>query len=135
LEEEGILGDGVIFSQEELGKASNNTNIHIQNFQGILGNVSNSTITQDLDMTIQRGDFEGLAAFLASKGVNEEEISELAEAVKVDLKPVSKNNFGEKVGGWVGKMIGKAASGTWKISVDVGTKLLANAIWAYYGFK
>ena len=58
LEGEGILGDGLTFTQEEKEKAAASTNIHIDTFQGILGNVSHSEVHQNLEMTVKRGDFD-----------------------------------------------------------------------------
>lgn len=132
LEEEGILGEGLSFSAQEKDKAQANPNINIQNFQGILGNVSNSSISQDVRMSIQTGDFKSLAEILEAKGISTEDIKELKKAIATDPIPQS-GTLGEKVGAWLGKMIGKAASGVWKIGVDVATNLLSAAIWAYYG--
>jgi len=135
LEQEGIMGDGMSFSEKEKQKALTSTSIHIAgNFQGVLGNVNNSTVRQNLTMTVQKGDFNSLSDFLSEKGLSTEDIEELKDAIAVDLVPQSKT-LGEKVGAWLGKMIGKAASGAWTIGVDVATNLLASAIWAYYGIK
>ena len=133
LEEEGILGEGLSFSYDEKEKAQNSQNITIQNFQGILGDVSDSTVTQSLNMNIKQGDFEGLAGFLKSKGIDEKDISALKKAVTDDPKPVSSKSFGEKVGGWIGNMISKAATGAWDISVQVAGTILTKAISMYYG--
>lgn len=40
--------------------ATDNTNIHIGNFQGILGDVTNSQIQQNNTLTVQQNDFESL---------------------------------------------------------------------------
>jgi hypothetical protein len=135
LEQEGIIGDGMSFSKKEKEKALTSTNIHIAgNFQGVLGNVNNSDVTQNLNMTVQKGDLNSLSDFLSKKGISSEDIEELKTAIATDPKPQSET-FGEKVGAWLGKMVSKAASGAWKIGVDVATSLLASAIWAYYGIK
>jgi hypothetical protein len=134
LEEEGILGEGMSFSKEEKEKALTSTSIHIENFQGILGNADNSTVTQNLTMTVQKGDFNSLSSFLSKKGISAEDIEELKKAIDVDPKPTSQS-LGENVGVWLGKMVGKAVSGVWKIGVDVATNLLTSAIWAYYGIR
>jgi hypothetical protein len=47
LEEEGIVGDGLSFSREEKTIAASNPNIRIDNFQGILGDVHQSRVTQE----------------------------------------------------------------------------------------
>lgn len=133
LEQEGILGEGMSFSKEEKGKAQGNPSIRIENFQGILGNVSDSTISQDLDISIQSGDINSLSDFLSKKGISKEDIEELKKAINIDPKPVSSKSFGEKVGGWIGNMISKAATGAWDIGIQVAGTILTKAISMYYG--
>lgn len=134
LEQEGITGEGMSFSKKEKEKALESASIHIENFQGILGNSNNSTVTQNLTMIVQKGDFNSLSDLLSKNGVSKEEIEELKNAIDADPKPQSKT-FGEKVGAWFGKMVSKAASGVWNIGIDVATNLLASAIWTYYGIR
>ena len=50
LEEEGILGEGLSFSEEEKQKAATSTQIRIENFQGILGDVAH--VLNQLEMEI-----------------------------------------------------------------------------------
>jgi len=133
LEEEGILGEGLSFSPKEKEKAQSNPNISIQHFQGILGNVAYSSITQDFKMSIQTNDFKSLADFLKSHSVSKEDISELENAIQDDPKPISSDKLGEKVGGWIGNMISKAATGAWDIGVQVARTILTKAISMYYG--
>jgi hypothetical protein len=133
LEEEGILGEGLTFSHEEKQKAQGNPSINIGQFQGILGNVADSNVTQNLEMSVQSGDFEALAEFLENKKVSKEDISELKKAIESDPQPESNNKFGEKVSSWIGKMIKKAASGAWQISITTAGNILSTAIKTYYG--
>jgi hypothetical protein len=135
LEEEGILGEGLTFSHEEKQKAQGNPSINIGQFQGIFGNISDSNVTQNLEMSIQPGNFKTLSSFLRSKGVGKEDISELEKAVGSDSKPESANAFGEKVSSWIGKMVKKAASGAWQVSITTAGNVLAAAIKAYYGLS
>ena len=134
LEEEGITGDGVSFSEEEKKKAENNQTIHIENFQGILGNVTGSTVNQDNTINIQQADFESLTRFLESKGVEQDDIEELKKAVKEETSIESSERFGSKVSAWIGKIMSKAASGTWKIGVSVASQVLTAALKQYYGY-
>jgi len=133
LENDGILGKGMSFTTEEKERAFRNQEININNFQGILGNVSDSAVSQKLDMNINRGDFDGLSQFLKSNGIKKEDIAELKKALKSEPKPLASGNFGEKVSQWIGDMMSKAASGIWKIAVGAAGTLLTKAIWAYYG--
>ena len=134
LESEGILGEGMTFTQKEKERAINSPNIRIDNFQGILGNVNQSTISQNLTQTVKRGDFESLRERLESAGIGRTEIQELKEAIQTDGEPKSEKELGSNVSGWIGKMVSKAADGSWKIALGAGGNLLATAIKAYYGF-
>jgi hypothetical protein len=138
LESEGILGDGIAFSEEEKQKASSSTIIqHVENFhfQGVLGSITDSNLTQNLQMTIQKNDLDGLKNYLSSMKIEKPDIDELEKALQSDPAPSSPNKFGEKVSAWIGKMTGKAASGGWDISIAVAGQILADAISAYYGIK
>lgn len=138
LESEGILGDGISFSDDEKHKASSSTIIqHVENFnfQGVLGSVINGNLTQNLKMTVQKNDLNSLHDYLSSLNIKKTDIDELEEALKSDPHPRKTKKFGDKVSNWIGKMVGKAASGGWDISVAVAGQLLADAISAYYGIK
>jgi hypothetical protein len=133
LEDEGIVGEGMTFSPEERERAAASTQIHIGNFQGVLGDVSHSQITQDLDMSVSAHDFGTVRNCLASKGVEEDDIAELEAAIQADPQPKRTGNFGPKVSGWMGKMISKAASGAWNIGTGAAGNLLTTVLASYYG--
>ncbi len=133
LESEGILGRNLTFSDDEKRRAASSTEIRIENFQGVLGNVKHSTLTQNLQMTINKGDFASLRRYLKSLGLNEVDIHELEQAVRSDPTPAQSGNFGSRVSQWVGKMVSKAAAGAWDIAVGTAGNLLATAISSYYG--
>lgn len=133
LETEGILGEDMSFSGEEKKKATNNPEIRIKNFQGILGSVVNSSITQDMHLDVRKDDLSSLLKYLSSQGIEEEELTELGKAIQADPKPKSKDNLGRQVSAWIGKMVQKAASGVWKIGLTAAGNILAKAICAYYG--
>ena len=139
LEEEGILGEGMTFTNKEKDKAKEDSNININvrdihSFQGILGGVEQSSVTQNLKMSVKQNDFNSLSEYLMSNSVPEEDIIELKEAINIDPSPEKKGVFGNKVSNWIGKMISKSASGTWQISAGAAGNLLAKAISTYYGF-
>jgi len=136
LEEQGILGEGMRFSPEEKAIAMSNPSIHIGgNFQGILGDVSGSTVSQSLNMSIKAGDFNGLKQRLTEAGITPDDLLSLKVALEADPKPNSSSEFGPKVSDWIGTMMGKAASGAWKVTLDTAGKLIPTAIAAYYGLK
>lgn len=134
LESQGILGEGLTFSNAEKIKASSTTSIRIENFQGVLGNIENSSVAQNLDLSINKGDFEGLQKKLKKLGVEQNDINELKTAFEHELEIKEREKFGEKVGTWIGKMVHKAAIGSWDIGIAVAGNVLATLIAKYYGF-
>jgi len=139
LESQGILGDGLVFSKEEKAKATLTPSINIHNFQGVLGNVSESSLSQDLTMSVGKGDVEDLIRKLAEQGVQEEDLAELREAIAQESTIAPDGSLGQRTSGWIGRMASKALSGTWAIgkTIGVGTasKILAEAIMSYYGHQ
>jgi hypothetical protein len=107
-----------------------NTTIHGGNV-GPVGNNAGASIT----ITVNQGDRVRLREELAKHGVDEADILEL-EAALVD-EPTAKDakSFGPKVAGWMGKMVGKAASGAWTVGVNVGTTVIQAALLGYYGLS
>ena len=95
----------------------------------IVGTTHDSVVIQGL----QSGDFDALSEALASSGVETQDLEELRKAIEADPKPSEANAFGPKVSEWVATMIGKAASGSWKVGIGAGGSLLAGAIAKYYG--
>lgn len=110
------------------------TNISINNFQGILGNIDHSKVTQNLEVVVEKGDFESLGKKLSDLKVEQEDINELQAAIESEPVMNEKAKFGQKVGGWIGKMVQKAAVGAWEISVNTAGNILAILIAQYYGF-
>jgi len=112
------------------------THIFHNNFFGTVGNVaSGQDIEQSATVNVHQGDFDSLADFLKSHGIDDADIRELREAIKADPTPKRDGNFGNKVAGWMGKMLGKAASGAWHVTLDVGSKMLSEALSKHYGLK
>lgn len=95
----------------------------------IVGTASESTITFDIGIN----DFASLERVLIENGVHPEDIAELRSSVESEPKAIAKDKFGPRVSAWIGKMIGKAAEGSWKIGLGAAGNLLAQAITKYYG--
>lgn len=133
LESQGILGDGLHFSAEERKIATDNQAINIQNFQGVLGNVSGGSVAQTMSMIVKPGSFDSLANYFRAQGVADENIQELEAAVTSDPEVSQPGGFGPKVSEWIGKMASKAADGSWNISIGAAGSLLATAITKFYG--
>ncbi len=95
----------------------------------LMGIASGSSIT----FNITTNDFASLAHALRQEGLSDRDIKELEDAVKSDNKPIDGGKFGPKVSSWVGKMMRKAADGSWGIGIGAAGNLLAQAIAKYYG--
>jgi hypothetical protein len=132
LESEGILGEGLQFTTKEKELANMSTTITIDNFQGVLGDVSNSSLNQDLEINITKNAFNELEKFLKDNSVVQEDVDNLKECIELD-GPVESGSFGEKVSGWIGRMVSKSAEGSWGVSIATAGNLLAGAIAKYYG--
>lgn len=133
LEEDGILGKGLKFSEKEKEAAMSVNHFNIQNMQGVAGNVTGGTINQNNQMNIQKMDFDSLAKHLSENKVNFSDIQALQEAIELDPTPTEPNKLGSNVSSWIGNMIGKAANGSWDVSIAVAGTLLAEAITKFYG--
>ena len=127
---DGVIGEGMTFSAEEKQRAQ--SSITIENFQGIIGDVSRSTVTQNILM-VRKGDFASLRAYLSEHGVDAEDIDDLERAIDADPMPATSESFGDKVSAWVGKMVSKAATDAWQIGIGAAGSLLGKALGAYYG--
>jgi hypothetical protein len=139
LESQGILGNGIVFSQKEKEKATSTPSINIHNFQGVLGDVSESSLIQDLSISVVKGDIEELIRKISEQGVQEDDLADLREAVALEPRIAPGDSLGQRTSDWIGRMTSKALSGTWAIgkSIGVGTasKILSEAIMSYYGLK
>jgi hypothetical protein len=131
LESKGIVGNGMTFSQDEQKKAAN---INIGSFQGILGDVSHSSVSQNLEMNVTRNDFDSLREMLLGMKLPEEEVTNLKAALESDAPPKEKGHLGKRVSEWFGGVAGKIASGAYKLTVDAALQHITTGIWRYYGF-
>ncbi len=136
-EEAGIIGEGMSFSSDEKKQADGLKNITIENFQGVLGNVTDSTVNQTNTIKIEKNNFESLAKHLKDDlGVEFSDIGNLQNAIEEDAKVISPDNgsYGAKVSEWIGYMVGKAASGTWSVGIGAAGGFLGTALGKFYGF-
>tara|TARA_Y100000588_G_scaffold354264_1_gene408375 strand:- start:1243 stop:2127 length:885 start_codon:yes stop_codon:yes gene_type:complete len=133
LEKQGITGKDMGFTPEEKKIAQTSQAVHIENFFGNFGDISNSQITQEFTTTIEKNNFDTLSEYLSSKGISKEDIANLYKALNEDPYPTSSTKLGKKVSSWLGNMISKAASGVFSIGIDTFTTILVTAINKYYG--
>ncbi len=95
----------------------------------LVGTASNSTFNLNFSV----GDFAGLRHFLLEHGVPEEETQLLEKAIAQEEEPVTDAGFGPHISDWISRMVAKAASGSWNISVGAAGGLLAQALGKFFG--
>lgn len=106
----------------------------------IQGDVANlmagsQTITYDTKITVVQNDLDSLKEYLASLGIGEPDLKELDQAIQEDAQSGVKGSLGNKVKGWMGKMISKAGSSTWNVATSAAANILIKALSRYYGFE
>lgn len=84
-------------------------------------------------MTVTPGKFASLASYLRAQGVDETDISALEDAVRNDPEPKGTEKFGSGVSGWIGRMVGKAAEGSWGVAIGTAANMLGKALTKFYG--
>lgn len=89
-------------------------------------------IDQSLKKVIN-GDLKSLTKHFQDLGVAGEDIEALKNAIISDLSPVD-DKPGMRVSQWIGRMVSKAATGVWKVSLEVAPKLIMEGLKAYYGW-
>lgn len=132
LEKQGILGEGQTFSEEEMSIAKNNQNIHINNFQGVMGDVTSSDVNQNLNMDVRIGNMDELTLALRKLELPEQDIDELKSAIQDDGSIENSGTFGTKVNAWISKMVEKALSGSCKIAAETAVAVLTDYLKKYY---
>ncbi len=101
------------------------------------GNVVNTGSHSALNITtsIQKNDFVSLSKLLADNGMAEEDIAALQSVIDTEKPDLQNKTFGQKVNGWIKKMLDKSLDASWKIGIGAAGKLLADSIQQYYGMK
>jgi hypothetical protein len=97
----------------------------------VVGNSQNSL----LNINVTANNFKSLEATLKQHAVSNDDLQELQAAIADDPHPTEKNKFGPRVSSWIGKMAKMAAEGLWNTTLDVGTKVLVEALTKYYGLS
>ncbi|MBO2678461.1 hypothetical protein I6M56_06230 [Shewanella algae] len=132
LERKNILGSGMSFTLQEKQKAKIMTINVNGNFQGILGDVSQSEVTQTFNNSIQ-GDLEALVEALKQHKVADTDIDELKSAITVDGEVVTKaDEYGPEVTSWFKRMMNKAIDGSWQVSIATAGNILGTVLNGYY---
>ncbi|KAA3507690.1 hypothetical protein [Agrobacterium rosae] len=125
----GEIGGMTIKDEDTKKEVSQIFNNSIYGSVGIVGNSNHSTV----NIQINSGNFNDLSNTLSSNGVTEADITELRTILDDEHAIGADKQFGPGVKGWLGKMVGKAASGAWNVGIGAGGALLEAALLQYYG--
>ena len=129
LEENNVTGEDLDNRTVKTDVARNLFHIYIYGDQNIVA--TGEQVTQHVT-TVQQGDAESLLSCLRSLNVDDADLNQLQDAIENE-STASEGEYGPKVKAWLGEMVAKAATGTWKVGLEAGTKMLADALNQYYG--
>ena len=82
--------------------------------------------------SVQKGDIESLLGCLRELEVEDGDLKDLKSAVAAE-PDATVGGYGPKVRAWLGGMVSKAATGNWKVGVEIASKTLTDALNGYYG--
>ena len=127
----------VVNSENAIRSVPNDTVTHL--FQTIIHGGQNIVATgtnfeQKSTQQIGANDRVSLMNCLESLGIDRDSLAELENAIKQDGDR-RKNEFGEQVKSWIGKMVVKAVDGTWKVALSTAPRVLQEALSRYYGWN
>ena len=83
--------------------------------------------------SVEKGDIQSLLRHLRGFKVDDDALSDLETAISAEPEAPD-GKYGPKVMAWVGEMISKAVTGTWKVAVESAPKVLTDALNGYYGY-
>ena len=129
LQESEITSDDLDNRKVEPGAVRNLFNITIYGGHNVVagGEHVNQQVTP-----VEKGDIASLFNRLRELEVDDDALSDLETAVTAD-PDAPEGKYGPKVQAWLGAMISKAVSNTWKVGVETGSKMLTDALNSYYG--
>lgn len=113
----------------------NLTQIFNTQIGGHVGNVANggSGISQQATVNVEAGDCETLRRYLQSLGLREADLDGLQ--ADLDTARVAGTGMEGNPSNWVGKLLGKAASGVAGVGAEIAAGGIAKAIAAYLGLS
>lgn len=99
------------------------------------GNVINTGNKNQIEnnVTMYKGNIDRFAKELQKQGLDEGDIKEITEIVKLEKPNEETGRLGEKANGWIAKIINKSLNGVGKIATGISANLLATFIKQYYG--
>lgn len=106
-----------------------------QTFYGGTNNLVGNAINSTVSFSTQQISSIDLRKVLETNGVASVDIEQLIQALSDEPKVETVGRFGPKVSEWIGKMLGKAADGSWNIALGAAGNLLASVIGKWYGIS
>ena len=119
---------------DSLIKPTKVTQIFETTVLGGYANVIGTTQESHINIEVRSNDLSSLEKHLQEIKVPKRSIAELKEILNNESHPTTSERVGPRVNHWIAKMVTKAAEGSWKVSIAVASKLLADAISKFYGF-
>jgi hypothetical protein len=137
------LLDAMLALEKEIGTETRIEKIDNRKIATMMNNIINNSgdgnilntgneVQIKATITINKGNKEQLRDKLLTHSVPEADVAELIEVVDEEL-PDRNGSYGLKVTKWVGRMMAKAADGSWQIGIEAAGSLIAEALKAYYG--
>jgi AbiTii len=118
---------------EKVSQIVHNT---IYNYGGSANVASGSShVTQNASANIRKNDMRDLVDYLRSIDITDGDLQDLKAALESEVRRPERGRWGPKVSGWIGRMVSKAASGAWRISVEAAPELITKALSSYYGWS
>lgn len=132
LDQNNIILEGIEMNEENRKKARQKFEVNVY---GNNNNIASGTnFTQNIS-GISKNDLDGLLSYFRENKIEETDLQELKNSIQTDeTENLSDKTFGQKVSKWIGKMITKAANGTWNIGLQIAPSLITNALNAFFGF-
>ena len=129
LQERNITSEDLDNRTVEPGAVRNLFNITIYGDRNIVA--SGEYVNQQVN-PVEKGDIDSLLSCLRQLEVDNDDLTDLEAAVSAEPDAPG-GQYGPRVRAWLGGMIFKAASRTWKIGVETASKVLTDALNGYYG--
>ncbi len=98
--------------------------------------ISNENSIQNITLTInnQQNNIEELKNVLRENGIEENDITDLEQAIISETPDVEKKTYGEKVKCWIKNITAKAVDGSLQIALPTVTNLITEVLKKHYGF-
>ena len=106
-------------------------NVFFTNVYGSQNDVAvGENVSKETRLVI-KDDRPSLLDHLRQQGISETDLQALEQALSSE-PTASRRELGPKVNSWIGRMVGKAASGAWKIAVEAAPKVLLESLGQFY---